>query len=92
MKKAEIKEWFESKLAEDMNLPRLYFLRIFCGIKETDKAVYAMFYTGYDKTGVHAHRKCHWIPKSAIDNIENLKMIANYDEAVKAFENEYPTM
>ena len=89
MEKANIKEWFENKLASELNLPRLYHLDIFCGIKETEKAIYAMFYTGYNAAGTQAHRKCHWIPKSAIENIENLTMIADYDEAVKAFEYKY---
>lgn len=89
MGKAMVKEWFENKLAEDMNLPRIYSLEIFCGIKETEKAVYAMFYTGYNASGTSAHRKCHWVPKSVIENIENLRMIPDYDEASKMFQIEY---
>ncbi len=87
--KASIKDWFEKKLVQELGLPNLYHLAIFCGIKETDKAVYAMFYTGYNATGTKAHRKCHWIPKSAIDNIDELKMISDYEKAVISFECEY---
>lgn len=87
--KASIKDWFEKKLVQELGLPNLYYLHIFCGIKETDKAVYAMFFTGYNAIGTKAHRKCHWIPKSAIDNIDELNMISDYDEAVISFENEY---
>ena len=85
--KAQIKEWFEYKLAEEFGLPRMFYLDIFCGIKETEKAIYAMFYTGYNATG-HATRKCGWIPKSCIENIEALKFM-DYDEAVNAFKIEY---
>jgi hypothetical protein len=87
--KAQIKEWFENKLANELNLPRLYYLDIFCGIKESEKAVYAMFYTGYKADGRKANHRCHWIPKSAIENIEQLKIIPDYDEAVAAFNFEY---
>jgi hypothetical protein len=80
-----MKEWFENKLAAELGLPRLYTMSIFCGIKETEKAVYAMLYTGYDRTGTYATRKCAWIPKSCIENIEELKMVDDYEDAVKAF-------
>ena len=82
---AEIKDWFEAKLAEELGLPRLYFLKIFCGIKETEKAVYAMFNIGHDATGTYARRRCAWIPKSAIENLSQLEMIADYDKAVARF-------
>ena len=87
--KAMIKEWFDTKLAAELNLPRMYYLDIFCGIKETEKAVYAIFYTGYDRTGTKANHRAHWIPKSAIENLEKLPMIADYDEAVRTFASEY---
>lgn len=87
--KATIKEWFNNKLADEMNLPRLYNLDIFCGIKETEKAIYALFYTGYNANGTKGKHRAHWIPKSAIEDIDNLKMINDYDEAIKAFEVEY---
>lgn len=32
-----IKDWFSDKLAGELNLPRLYYLSIFCGLKETEK-------------------------------------------------------
>jgi hypothetical protein len=86
--KAKIKDWFDGKLAKELGLPRLYSLDIFCGIKETEKAVYAMFYTGYSNSG-HAYSKCHWIPKSAIENLEELRMIDDYTKAKDLFSIEY---
>lgn len=89
MAKALIKEWFEDKLAADLNLPRLYSLDIYCGIKETEKAVYALFYTGYAASGRTANHRAHWIPKSAIDNIESLRFFEDYDTAVSMFDSDY---
>ena len=87
--KAAANEWMVYKLAEEMGLPSLFHLEIFCGIKETEKAVYAMFYTGYNASGTSAHRRCHWIPKRAIENIDSLPIIPDYDEATKKFYIEY---
>lgn len=89
MTKAIVKEWFENKLAEEFKLPSLYDLEIFCEIKQSEKAVYAMFFTGYDASGKFGRRRCGWIPKSCIENIENLRVINDYDEAVKAFAATY---
>ena len=89
MEEVSIKYWFSDKLASELNLPRLYYLSIFCGLKETEKAVYALFFTGYDATGRFAKHRCHWIPKSAIENFEQLEMISEYDEAVVALKNKY---
>lgn len=82
--KAQVKEWFENKLAKEMGLPKIYSLEIFCGIKETEKAVYALFGTGYNANG-SCSRKCAWVPKSCIENIESLTFIEDYDNAVRAF-------
>lgn len=89
MGNAMIKEWFENKLAKQMNLPNLYSLDIFCKIKESEKAVYAMFYIGYNSTGTTARSKCSWIPKSCIENLESLKSIPVYEDALKLFHSEY---
>ena len=89
MKKVEMKEWFENKLAGELKLPRLYHLDFFCGIKQTEKAIYAVFYTGYNAAGTKAFHRAHWIPKSAIVNIEDVEFIADYDEAIKAFKMAY---
>lgn len=86
-----IKEWFENKLAEEFGLGNIYSLEIVCGIKETEKAVYAMFYTGYNRTGRYATRRCGWIPKSVITNLQNLAF-CDYEAAVARFEREYPEM
>lgn len=82
--KCEIKEWFCNKLAEKLELPRLYHLDIFCGIKATEKAVYAMLFTGYDVSGSYAHHRCAWIPKSCLEKLEALKFMG-YEEAKTAF-------
>lgn len=87
--KAQIKEWFENKLAGELELSNHYYLSLFCGIKQTERAVYTMLCVGYDSTGTKAHRRCQWIPKSCIENIENLKMYEDYNVAVTAFECAY---
>jgi hypothetical protein len=84
----KVKEWFENKLVEELNLGRIYSLELFCGIKETEKAVYAMFYTGHNCTGCARH-KCHWIPKSAIENVNDITYIDDYEKAVYAFGCKY---
>lgn len=85
---AEIKERFCYKLAEQLGLPHHFYLDLFCGIKQTEKAVYAMCYTGYNASGSYATRKCAWIPKSCIVNLESLRFF-DYDEAVARFTAEY---
>lgn len=87
--KAQVKEWMADKLANELSLPRLYHLEIAYGIKETEKAIYALFYVGYNGTGETARSKCSWIPKSAIENIECLEMITDYEEALKKFHAEW---
>ena len=67
---ASIKESFENKLAAELNLPRVYSLKLFCATKETEKAVYAILYTGYMADGRRAKHRAHWVPKSAIENPE----------------------
>lgn len=89
---ASLKEWGFQLMANELNLGTVCHCDIVCGIKETEKAVYAMFYTGYDNSGKYPKRKCHWIPKSAIENIEELNMCADYDEAVTYFTSKYATM
>ena len=86
---ASIKESFENKLAAELNLPRVYSLKLFCATKETEKAVYAILYTGYMADGRRAKHRAHWVPKSAIENLESLRIIPDYDEAVKTFDIEY---
>lgn len=83
--KATIKEWFDKKLAQELNLKGMYSLEIFCGVKETEKAVYAIFYTGFNNTGTKAMHRAHWIPKSAIENIEALKIVNDYEKAIEMF-------
>lgn len=87
MKKANIKEWFEKKLVNDgviINHGGIYTFELFAILKETEKAVYAMCMVG--TYGDDAIRKCIWIPKSVIENIENARRIDDYEKAVQAFE------
>lgn len=85
----KIKENRENLIAEELHLPNLYRLEMFCGIKQTEKAIYGMFYIGYESTGHKARRRCKWIPKSWIEDADNVWMIEDYDTAVIAFQNEY---
>lgn len=84
---AEVKEWFACKLAAELNLPHNFEMTPFCKIKETEKAVYTMLYCGYSSNG-YARRRCAWIPKSCLVRAENLKMIADYDQACAEFDME----
>lgn len=89
---ANIKEWFENKLADELGLPSKYILRLVCGFKETEKAVYCLLYTGYDSMGIKATKRCSWIPKSCIENIGSLDMVDSYESAIDLFNQEFPTM
>ena len=82
-----LKEWFEDKLAKELNISGLYTIKIFCIIKETEKAVYAMLDCGYDGTGSYVRRRCAWIPKSVIESdINEIEVIPDYEKAKNAFD------
>lgn len=83
--KCTTKEWFDSTLAREIGRNHFY-ASAFCMIKETEKAAYIMFNTGVSNG--HFTRKCLWVPKSAIENIQALPVIADYDKAVSAFVTE----
>lgn len=85
VKKATVKEWFERKIFNENFCTNF---DLFCGIKETEKAVYAMCFVGMSNSG-KARKKCMWIPKSVIENINSLKMIPDYDKASYAFDFMY---
>lgn len=87
MERAYIKENREDMIAMELGLRGGYHLDIFCGLKQTEKAIYAMFFTGY--TGTTAHRRCKWVPKAWIGNAEHINLIPDYDTAVAAFQAEY---
>jgi hypothetical protein len=88
--KVFMKEWFEDKLYKEWNLKFIGTMEVFCKLKETEKAIYAMVYVGYAGNGTYARHKCTWIPKSALyDGVDALQTISDYDEACKAFEIEY---
>ena len=85
--KAQVKDWFFGTLASELNLGRVAYIVPFAFCKESEKAMYVIFNTGSDSTG-KARRRAHWIPKSAIENIELVKKFSSYEEAVDAFEAE----
>lgn len=87
MKQAYVKENREDMIAMELGLRGGYALKLFCGLKQTEKAIYGMFFTGY--TGTTAHRRCKWVPKAWIENAESVRIIADYDEAVAAFQAEF---
>lgn len=89
VKDPEIKEWFEKKLASELGLGSKYYLRLYCILKESDKAVYALLYTGYNADGTTAKHRTAWIPKSAIVNLDKIERIENYDKALEMFDTEY---
>lgn len=85
----ELKGWFEEKLVQEFGFRSNYYLEIFCEIKETEKAAYIMFFTGFKgPAGKTPTRKCAWVPKSAIENIDKIRVINDYDEAVNKFMSE----
>lgn len=86
---AALKDWGFQMMANNFNLATNCRCDIVCGIKETDKAIYGLFYVGFDGTGSYAKRRCGWVPKSAIENIDALKMISDYDDAVAYFQSNY---
>lgn len=82
-----LKEWFEIKKAEELGIVKAgWSLSIFCIIKETEKAVYAMLDCGSSANGNYRIRRCSWIPKSAITNIDEIERIPDYEKAKNAFD------
>lgn len=82
-----LKEWFELKLAEELGIVRPgWNLKIFCIIKETEKAVYAMLDCGASGYGDRRVKRCAWVPKSCITNLDELEIIPDYDKASNAFD------
>lgn len=79
--KAILKDWFENKLCKEYGTVGV---EIYCELKETEKAVYAMCRIGYN--GDKPVRKCMWIPKSCIENIENILVVEDYDKACYGFD------
>lgn len=91
-KSYEVKDWFANKIANEMQ-KNISMCNVFCILKETEKAVYAIINCGCDC------RKTMWVPKSvlveneigedavtSINHYETLKS-DSYDEAVEAFKN-----
>lgn len=81
--KCTTKDWFDATLAREINRGNHFYASAFCLIKETEKAAYIMFNTG--AVDGHFTRKCLWVPKSAIENLHALPVIADYNKAVSAF-------
>ena len=82
-----LKDWFERKLHEELGINKFMGIRIFCIIKETEKAVYAMLDCGCNVTGSYIIRRCAWVPKSCIESdISEIRVIDNYENAKRAFD------
>lgn len=90
MDSLSVKDWFANKIANEIR-QNITMCDVFCILKETEKAVYAMLNLGTD------NRRTMWIPKSVLVpfpvgtdangrmHYETLR-IDNYDEAVKRFD------
>lgn len=77
------KDWFEDKKCAEFGVRTIVPEVV---IKETEKAVYTLCFTGYNCTGSYASRKCIWAPKSVIEDLEKLPVINDYEKAVAYFE------
>lgn len=86
VKEVKVADWFENKVLREENGSAF---EIFCKIRETEKAIYAMCFIGFNSTGSLARKKTLWIPKSVIENAEAIKEIADYESASYAFSFEY---
>lgn len=75
-KSYEVKEWMANKIAEELR-QNIDMCTVFAVIKETEKAVYAMLNLGVNE------KRCHWIPKSALEEYE-----VGEDEETGAFHHE----
>jgi len=81
MESYTVKDWFANKVARDVHR-NIFMCDVFCILKETDKAVYAMLNLG---TNFH---KTMWVPKSVLVSKENgheTLRISDYDEALFEF-------
>ena len=85
-----VKDWFANKIANEVRR-NIMMCDVFCILKETDKAIYAVLNCGYKC------RKTTWIPKSVL--VANAvgeeaggiyhhetKRSDSYDEAIEALE------
>lgn len=77
-----VKEWFANKVANEVRR-NISMCDVFCILKETEKAVYAIMNLGANFS------RTMWIPKSVMIEMENghetLK-IEDYHEAMARFE------
>ena len=89
-KSLTVKDWFGNKIAQEVKR-NISMCDVFCIIKETEKAVYAVLNLGCDS------RKTVWIPKSVLVeravgedadtgrmNHETL-IVDSYEEAIEEF-------
>ena len=75
-----VKEWFANKVANEVRR-NISMCDVFCILKETEKAVYAMLNLGTNFS------KTMWIPKSVLvetDKHETLR-ISDYETASREF-------
>ena len=81
MEKYTVKEWFANKIANEVRR-NISMCEVFCILKETDKAVYAIMNLGTN------FARTMWVPKSVL--VENDKdhetlRISDYNEAMSRF-------
>lgn len=76
-----VKDWFANKVANEVKR-NISMCDVFCIIKETEKAVYAMLNLGTNMS------KTMWVPKSVLVEKEGgaeTLMVSDYNEAVSRF-------
>ena len=77
MKGYTVKEWFANKIANEVRR-NILMCEVFCILKETEKAVYAVMNLGTNFS------RTMWVPKSVLvetDKFETLR-ISDYEEAM----------
>ena len=75
-----VKEWFANKVANEVGR-NISMCDVFCILRETEKAVYAVMNLGTNFS------RTIWVPKSVLvekESIETLK-ISDYNEAMSRF-------
>lgn len=78
MEKYTVKEWFANKIANEVRR-NILICEVFCILKETEKAVYAIMNLGTNFS------RTMWVPKSVLVENENgheTLRIADYNEAM----------
>ena len=80
-----IKEWFQEKIAREMNT-KVYTFDIVAVSKQTEKAFYATMIYRTQSNG-SMHQKTMWIPKSVCEGTET-RFVDTYEEAAEIAKSE----